>query len=268
MKKSICLAVFLFAAALAPAFGQSPGIPAPFGATARAQPPSLTRFALDFKGGAPGQLVSAIENATGKPLNAIIPVEDVDVQLPPLKMNDVVAPELFAALEAASRKVVAVSTSGNGSFGSYQQVSIDYGFKTADNPISDSSIWYFHAEKPGFPELISSKKTCRFYSLEPFLNRGFTVDDITTAIQTGWKMSGVSPLPELNYHKETRLLIAFGQPGELGTISEVLQTLPAHNTTVTEVGDLQGQIQHLQDQVDALTKKASTLASPDEKSGK
>ena len=81
-------------------------------------------------------------------------------------------------------------------------------------------------------------------------------------------MSGVAPLPELNYHKETRLLIAFGQPGELGTVSEVLQTLPAHNITVTEVGDLQGQIQHLQDQVDALTKKASTLAAPDEKSGK
>ena len=31
-------------------------------------------------------------------------------------------------------------------------------------------------------------RTARFYLLTPYLERGMTVDDITTAIQTGWKM--------------------------------------------------------------------------------
>ena len=171
MKKYMILAVFMFAAVLAPVVGQPvpvmpgntafprnpPFAPAPPFAPGN-QPPTLTKFSLDFPGGTPDKLVSAIESATGKPLNVIIPNEDVAVQLPPLKMNDVVVPQLFLAIESASRKVVAVSTSGNGSFGSYQQVSIDYGFKTTDNPASDSSIWYFHAEKPSLPELVSARK--------------------------------------------------------------------------------------------------------------
>ena len=73
--------------------------------------------------------------------------------------------------------------------------------------------------------MVSTEKVCRFYSLAPYLDRGFTVDDITTAIQTGWKMAGVIP-PELNYHKETKLLIAFGEPDELKTIQDVLNALP------------------------------------------
>jgi hypothetical protein len=52
------------------------------------------------------------------------------------------------------------------------------------------------------------------------------VDDITTAIQIGWKMAGVTPSPELDYHKETKLLIAYGEPDQLQTIEDVLQALP------------------------------------------
>jgi hypothetical protein len=125
----------------------------------------------------------------GRPLNAIIPTEDADIQLPALKMNGVVTPQLFTALEAASRKTVAIQNGpvfGN----SYSLSTTDYGFKTADGPISDTSIWYFHVEKPNLPPVISTEKICQFYSLSPYLDRGFTVDDITTAIQTGWKMQG------------------------------------------------------------------------------
>ena len=76
----------------------------------------MSKFSLDFPGGSASQLVDAIQKAIGKPLNVIINKEDEDMALPPLKMNDVVIPQLFSALESASRKSVAVSTSSEGRF--------------------------------------------------------------------------------------------------------------------------------------------------------
>jgi len=264
MKKIICLAVGLFTLGLAPIFGQQ----------TRAETdgaPTLTKFNLDFPGGTPAQLVSVIEKASGKALNAIIPTEDADIQLPPLKMNDVVTPQLFVALRASSQKTVAIQ---NQMFGQpYSQVVTDYGFVTSDSPVTDSSIWYFHADKPSLPPVGSTERICKFYNLDPYLNRGFTVDDITTAIQTGWKMAGITSPAKLDYHKETKLLIAFGEPSELETIQDVLQTLPATKVYLGDVEDLRAKVYRLQKQVDDLAKKFSSLnssahSSSQEKSGK
>ena len=295
MKKSLCLLAGLFALGFVPVFGQPAMAPAPM----QAPPPArtlpiparplhmqtidpttglpiantesgLTKFDLDFSGGTPAQLVKAIEKAMGKPLNVIIPEEDANTQLPPLKMTDVDVAALFQALEQASRKSIAVSP---GSFGiSYQTFVGGYSFKTS-GPLSDSSIWFFHVEKPSLPPVVSTDKVCQFYSLEPYLNRGFTVDDITTAIQTGWKMSGISPLPELNYHKETKMLIAYGEPRNLETITRVLQNLPSSVATVNEIGALKDQANRLQYQLEQLKKKVSSgtalpTNSSEEKSGK
>ncbi|HKW28745.1 MAG TPA: hypothetical protein VJT54_05385 [Verrucomicrobiae bacterium] len=304
MKKSICLAVGLLALLLTPVFGQpvmsppkplsAPQAPPPSGTfqehlqtiIERANPPAnppppLTRFDLNFPGGTPAELVKAIEKAMGKPLNTIISDEDAHVQLPPLKMNHVNVAQLFQALEAASRKYVSFYNPG---FASYSQQGTGYSFKTESGNLSDDSIWYFHVEKPTLPPVMSSQKVCRFYSLTPFLDRGFTVDDITTAIQTGWKMADVTSPPELNYHKETKLLIAYGEPGQLQTIDNVLQSLPSSNVTQTEIATMKAQINSLrsftQDQliqvngkIDKLTEKFSVLtptqaAAPGEKSGK
>jgi hypothetical protein len=293
MKKSIYLVAGLFALNLTLVFGQPippPGAVHTFGidnGTGQAivpGKPELTKFNLDFPGGTPAQLVKAIEKAMGKPLNAIIPTEDADLQMPPLKMNDVVVPQLFAALEAASIKQVAVkngSSPGSG-FSSYSTFVGGYGFKTADGPVTDASIWYFHAEKPSFPPVVSTEKVCKFYSLSPFLNRGFTVDDITTAIQTGWRMSGEAATPELSYHKETRLLIAFGEPDKLRTIQNVLDSLPSSAITQNELNDMQNNISGLQREVELLDKRRqeaelrlnklssqtpAPVASPTEKTG-
>jgi hypothetical protein len=288
MKKLICLTAGLLALNLAPAFGQAPpglpGSPSPFPprppryGNAPADSPALTKFSLDFPGGTPSQLVAAIEKAMGKPLNVIINQEDEDIVIPPLKMNDVLMPQLFTALEAVSRKTVAVSTGGGyGGFGSYSQVTTSYGFRTSDSPVSDTSVWYFYVEKPSLPRVISTDKLCQFYSLSDYLNRGFTVDDITTAIQTGWKLAGENSPPELNYHKETKLLIAYGEPSELRTIQQVLDTLPSEKAirTRADADTMAKQIQKLQEEVDQLKKQASpsvTLpgaeALPAEKSGK
>ena len=229
------------------------------------KPGLQTQFSLDFPGGTPAQLVKAIEKAMHN-INVIINKDDENVELPPLKMDDVFLPQLFTALEVASRKTVAVSSSGFP--GSYQQVTTSYGFKSADD-MSDTAVWYFHVEKPSMPPMVSSEKVCQFYSLSQYLDRGFTVDDITTAIQTGWKMAGVTPTPELNYHKETKLLIAFGEPNKLKTIDDVLRTLPQSQYSLPALSQ---HVKDLQTQVDELTKKVSPrvtpAAAPEEKSGK
>jgi hypothetical protein len=297
MKKLLGFTACLFVLNMTPAFGQPvpappPQSPAPFQTRLHQivkyedpnapQPPALTQFSLDFPGGSPSELVAAIEKALGKPLNVIINHEDEDVSIPPLKMNNVTMPQLFKALEAVSRKTVAVSTSsfpnGGGGFNSYSQFVSSYGFTTDDNPVTDTSVWYFHEDRPSLPPIISTQKACKFYSLSVYLDRGFSVDDITTAIQTGWKLSAQTDLPELNYHKETKLLIAYGDPDKLKTIDQVLIALPnqkaVHSSDTWD--QVTAKIQKLQEEFDQLKNEAhaSTNSSPgagapvEEKTGK
>jgi hypothetical protein len=173
--------------------------------------PSLTVFDLDFPGGTPKQLVAAIQKSTGRPLNAIIPTEYAAYELPPLRMNHVNVAQLFQALSEAR-----VMTRSN------RSTSItNAGFRTADRSnLSDSTIWTFFTD--GSPPMA---KMTRFYLLTPYLDHGLTVDDITTAIQTSWKMRGDNPAPQLTFHRETKLLIAVGDSDGLETIDLALGAL-------------------------------------------
>jgi hypothetical protein len=262
MKKSLCLAASLFALNLTPVWGQAltpeqqviqieasrqisqslprpPGLTLPRFGTTRTETEAavLTKFDLNFPGGTPKELVAAIEKAMNKPLNAIIPDEDANTKLPALKMNDVDVVRLFKALQYASARKVEVA--GKESYLSASMFDMSYGFYTEGpdttprfsypgtdkDQISDNSVWYFRAIKPTPAPVVSIPKICRFYPLTVFLDRGLTVDDITTAIQTGWRMAGDTATPELNYHKETKLLIAFGEPSKLSIIDDVLKAL-------------------------------------------
>jgi len=199
------------------------------------EPPRLTKFNLDFPGGTPKQLVTAIEKAMGRPLNAIVPEQYADTRLPALRMTEVNAAELFKALESSSLKREAVTTgsssSGPGGYSSYQVVSTAYGFRS-QGPVSDDTVWYFFVEGPVLPPL-KPNKTCRFFALTPYLEAGQSVDDITTAIQTGWKMLGDKDTPNISFHKDTKLLIAVGEPGKLETIDAVLKALQPAPTIFT-----------------------------------
>jgi len=87
------------------------------------RPGELTRFSLDFPGGTPKALVAAIQQAMGKPLNAIVPDEYAEMQIPALKMSNVNVQTLFSALEQASRKTQAYETGsyyGGGAVGGYR----------------------------------------------------------------------------------------------------------------------------------------------------
>jgi hypothetical protein len=197
----------------------------------------LALFNLDFPGGTPLELVAAIERAQRRPLNAIVPKEYSDIQLPALKMNSVNVSRLFQALALASQRRQAVATGGFGSGGggmgggfggrglSYSIAATSYGFRAGDPRESDDTIWYFYVDQPASPPSEGAAKVCRFYSLTPYLDRRLTVDDITTAIETGWKMLGETARPTISFHKDTKLLIAVGEPAKLEIIDAALKAL-------------------------------------------
>jgi hypothetical protein len=214
MKTPRHLIAVLIALALTPAFAQPqpapparplPGVAQP--PTAPEPPPGLTKFNLDFPGGMPRQLVTAIEKATGNSLNVIIPEAAATSKLPPFKLKNVDVAQLFEALR-----------------GSSDATFISSGGKTQD------SVWVFVGRR-------SPPKAIGFYSLAPYLERSLTVDDITTAIQTGWEMLGDKDTPAINYHKDTKLLIVVGEKSKLETIDAVLKALqpvPSGSETFAE----------------------------------
>jgi hypothetical protein len=236
MKRHQLLTAGLLALAISRALGQTPAPPAvttpgtvPENFNARlqraingAQSPEqpLTRFDLDFSGGEPKDLVLAIQKAMSRPVNVIVPEEFATTKLPALRMKNITVPQLFEALRLASQKTEEIVNS----FGQHMIVNTSYGFRT-QGMATDDSIWYFYVEKPVQGSPAPTSKTCRFYSLAPYLEGGLTVDDITTAIETGWKMLGDTSPPTIRFHKDTKLLIAVGDDSRLATIDAVLKAL-------------------------------------------
>lgn len=214
-----CLGLLAGASASAQGFGESKRILAPDADTNSSE---LTRFDLDFPGGTPNELVQAISKAMGHPLNAIVGPDFSAVKIPPLKMRSVNVAELFEALSLASNRLITYSTGaafGGGTREVIQQASTNFGFRTQGHP-SDNSVWYFFYSKPALPQ---DGKACRFWQLAPYLT-SYQIEDITTAIQTGYKLLDESE-PTLSFHKETKLLIAVGEPGKLKLIDSVLDQL-------------------------------------------
>ena len=150
----------------------------------------LKKFNLDFPGGTPKELVDAIQKAMGRPLNAVIPVEHAGWKLPPLKMNNVDVAQLFLAVEQAGNST-SVFSMGEGRI---QTTQTQYGFRQSEGKPTEDTVWFFKVNGPA-----AMPKVSRYYHLAPYLNGGLTVDDITTAIQTGWRLRGDSPTPALQF---------------------------------------------------------------------
>ena len=169
---------------------------------------SWQKFDLEFRGGTPRELVSAIQKATGREINVIIPKEDENIEIPSMKFKSVTVPDLFKAISLASQKQEFV---GGTIFNTY------YSFDTEGH--GEDAIYYFKSNKPR-----PAQEFCKFYQLGEYL-QNYSIEDITTAIQTGWKMLGVKSTPQLKFHPETKLLIAVGPVEQLRTINDVLQEL-------------------------------------------
>jgi hypothetical protein len=209
----------------------------PFGAPS--SDPGFVRFDIDFPGGPPGRLVQIITNRTRQALNVIVPTEYAATELPALSLRSVTVPQIFEAIGRSSARTVPRITGWNVSGGgvrtpSYQIANSSFGFRTAAaGPLAPDTVWYFFVDQPpqipDVPEPPDPKsaRSCRFYQLGAYLDRGeLKVEDITTALETAWKMLGEKTMPDLKFHKETRLLIAVGESDKLALIDQVLTQLP------------------------------------------
>jgi hypothetical protein len=200
------------------------GAPGPGSGSAEAEK-DLPRFDLDFPGGTPSELVEAIRKEI-ETLNAIIPEKDRADRIPAFKVKGVTVPELFRALKSASMRTVTHQT-GVVDYGGapgnrrsiLQQTPTQSGFETFGAPTREA-VWYYSASNE--PKLQAT--VCRFYQLAPYLGT-YKVEDITTAVQAGWKMLGEKDTPQLNYHEDTKLLIAVGSPDKLEMIDAALLEL-------------------------------------------
>ena len=191
-------------------------------------PKPLTKFNLDFPGGTPKQLVAAIEKATGRPLNVVIPDEYAEENIPALRMTQVTTAELFRAMAQSSRRSEPVRNPNDST--SYQILNTSISFNTYLDLANDDCVWYFLGRQKAMDLSFLKNKPapaniCRVYALTSYLEQGIKVEDITTAIQTGWKMLGDKDAPNISFHKETKLLIAVGEEQKLEMIDTVLKAL-------------------------------------------
>jgi len=195
---------------------------------------SLPKFDLDFPGGSPKDLVGAIEKASDRPINAVIPDEYARLQMPALQVKNVTVSQVFEALKQASQKSERFivldprDATTKGQTDTWYKYTSNYGFRTEGTP-AENSIWYFYWDRGDerAPWQVISSTVCKFYQLGPYLEAGYTVDDITTAAETAWRMLGVTNTPAISYHKDTKVLIAVGDEDKVVLIGDVLKQLPA-----------------------------------------
>ena len=200
----------------------------------------LKRFDLNFPGGTPDQFVAAISTALQEPLNAIIPNDQKNAKIMPMKVFAVTVPELFSALESASSAERPIVTSmGLNGARNVQFRNVAMGFRPNVSNVTNTTVWSFYSTEPTqeYLDLIGGAKpaeqVCQYFQLAPYLG-DHSIEDITTAIQTGWKMLKISPMPQLSFHEETKLLIAVGLPAQIAQIPQVLEQLQQDNTAAIE----------------------------------
>src|SRR5688500_17787691 len=187
----------------------------------------LPRFDLEFPGGPVDGFVMTLQHALKRVdedffINIIVPPEFERTELPRLKLRNVDILQLFKALEMASQKIVSYDTGGMDAYNrSIQQAaSIRYGFTTT-GPITRNSIWHFFAQEPPRSTPI---KMVRYFQLGPYLTQ-FTMDDIGSAIEAGLNMLAEKHTTKLNFHQDTKLLIAAGPAEQLEMINTMLKEL-------------------------------------------
>ena len=182
---------------------------------------------LNFPGGDPQKLIAAIKEASGAKPNVIIHPEAAHVNFPPFSLRDVTPGQVFTALNMLNQ--------------------------TGDGPLwqpvinQDGEIWtLMPPPKPlqtvdpltGLPvgqnqnsfqtrlnQITRARdRQCRVFNLTPVLD-DYTVEDVTTAVKGAWELMNVQEEPAIKYHKDTKLLIAFGEPNELALINQVISEL-------------------------------------------
>jgi hypothetical protein len=194
--------------------------------------PVLSKIDLDFQGGTPAALIDVLSRSLGKRVNAIIDDSDAKVQLPAIHVRNADLTSIFTAMATATAKQVAIPTSSHmGGTVSYQYQNVQSQFvPPPGGGVTDDTVWSFVSNESDAQTFLDSTKTTqralKHFQLGPYLNEKLTVEDITTAIRTGWEMLETQDKPELKFHKETGILLAAGDAKLLEQIPQVLLQLP------------------------------------------
>ncbi|MEM7791329.1 MAG: SLBB domain-containing protein [Verrucomicrobiota bacterium] len=170
--------------------------------------PQPHRFNLDFPGGSAQELIATISAASGNPVNAFIPEDADQFTMPPLKYYNITVTDVLASLRYRDRVF--------NDKGSYD-VGYEWSFR--------NNIWVLNVETvPDFPpqDLVS-------YKVKPFsvasLMEVYTIDAITTTIDSAWKLNGASEQNEIMFHPETKILLVKCSHEDMTVMEEVLKTL-------------------------------------------
>ena len=182
-------------------------------ATPQAKPvqPEWVRMNIDFAGGEPADLLAAIKKASNQTPNVLIHPDARNVTIPPFKLRDVSAAQIFIALNTLSEPPF---TNGY--------------WKAA--PLPDGEIWtltrpHTASQKidptTGIPVTL---KNCKVLNLTMVLG-DYSVDDVTTAMKGAWDLLNSSETPVVKFHKDTKLLMIVGDDRQLMVANDVLREL-------------------------------------------
>jgi hypothetical protein len=160
-------------------------------AEGKAIPSNTETFDIQFPGGSPSELLSALESAGGKKVNALVLPGMEKVRFPKLDFQGVTTANVLNA----------VSMLDNG--------------RTA-RWLENDRVWILTAP--------STNRRPQVFYVGNLLSQ-LKIDDITTAIQTTWQMAGKPATAEMKFHEETKLLIVLGESQQLESVTEVLGQL-------------------------------------------
>lgn len=192
------------------------------------------RFDLKFPGGKVKEFVAAVSKALGKPVNVIIPKESEATLIPAVEVSRVTVSALFRALSRASQHQVLVPTqipglpAPSGRPGGYSYQTAGFVFSTEEKEPSTDAVWTFQVQTP--PELpvgepVAPTWVVQYFPIADYLSH-FTVEDITTALESGWKLQAPTGGPAaIRFHEETKLLIIAGTEAQMKLIPQVLEGL-------------------------------------------
>ena len=177
-------------------------------------------------------------------LNVIIPEhlrELSETNSLTLEVKQVTVGELFNLIGLASERTIRFVNGyqyiGSGPVAQFSQAKGGYHF--AHVPSAGANPTYllqsdFPTSVPEVPGIGMSlgggaapretRQLVKFFQLEPFLER-FKIEDVVTAVKTGWELAGIKPLPTLRFHDETKLLAVSGDQYSLQLVEEVLSGL-------------------------------------------
>lgn len=181
-------------------------------------------------------------------LNVIVPDHLrslTDTSMVTMEIKQVTVGDLFKILSLASKQEVrspagTMPALGGGFVARYETTKTGYAFEPV--PLTGGHRAYLltanlpppepEAPKPPGPspsrvrpEPPSPPRSVQFFQLRPYLEANYRIEDIITAMKTGWELSEDPSQPTVKFHEETQLLVVAGQREHLQVVEQVLERL-------------------------------------------